>query len=119
MKTRVLALCVVSFVLGAVIGVVVLTSTVLRTTDQTVEALESRLVLLESRLAVPSGLILNTSLLPSHAPTPPEPQRLPRGAVPFEFNGGTYYHVPLLALSPDESPIQSLQLPGHSLRVER
>ena len=69
MKPRILAFGVVSFVLGAVFGVVVLTSTVLRTTWS----------------------------MPSQSPTVPTPPQLPRGAVPFEFNGGTYYHVPLLA----------------------
>ena len=97
MKTHILALCVVSFVFGAVLGVVVLTTTVLRTTDQTIEALESRLVLLESRLAVPSGTILSNWSPPSQSRTVPTPQQLPRGAERFEFNGGTYYHVPLLA----------------------
>ena len=97
MKTRILTLCVVSFVFGAVLGVVVLTSTALRTTDQTIEALESRLVLLESRLAVPSRTISSTWSTPSESHTLPTPQQLPRGAERFEFNGGTYYHVPLSA----------------------
>ena len=97
MKTRILALCVVSFVFGTVLGVVVLTSTVVRTTDQTIAALESRLVLLESRLAVPSAPIPSTWSIPSQSPTAPAPQQLPRGAVRFEFNGGTFYHVPLSA----------------------
>lgn len=97
MKTRILALGAVPFVLGAVVGVVVLTSTVLRTTDQTIEALEKRLVVLESRLPIPNNFVLKSSLVPSQPPTTSGPQHFPRGTVSFEFNGRTYYHTPLLS----------------------
>lgn len=70
--------------------------------SQRVTTLEERVVRLEKLLADRApGSPLVAPPTPTPAPGPPVPTQpqltpgLPRNAVPFEFNGGTYYIVPL------------------------
>lgn len=105
MEHRLAYLCSASFVLGAATGMAVLVSSVSGRADRSISKLEERLAAMERAAAqgapaAPQVTVADTALwraaqnamlreLSVHLPT------LPAGAEPFEFNGMTYYNMPL------------------------